>query len=326
MTVLLDLDERGSLLDPATGAPVGAAAVPDALHRLLRVPREATDIVVFVHGWRTSRKKAERKARRFFGDVLAHWETTGDRYPALPAYRPYNVIVRWPSMSPWGRRGYERIRDRAHAMTTRGEAAAVIAQLLGYLNRNRRPPGRGPARLRTAAGQYLHCAGHSFGGRFLCQAIQEAADPRRPPTLDWPWRDAAYPYTVDSLLVFQMAARPDCFATIFPRLLGDAPINCPIVLTRSDSDRAAGLWHRRAEGVAGIGSVGADAPPGRIGSIRLHRLDEDYGRSELESRIVNVDASWRYRGGSWPSFTGAHSAFWHAESMHLFLSLVALAR
>ncbi|WP_067463873.1 hypothetical protein [Actinomadura macra] len=322
MTVLLDLDARGSLLDPETGRPVGARAVPDTLHRHVRVPREATDVVVFVHGWRTS----QRKARRFFDGVRSRWETAPDRYPALAAYRPYNVIVRWPSMSAWNRLGYERIRDRAHAMTTQGEAATVIAQLLGYLNRNRRPPARGPARLRSATGQYLHCAGHSFGGRFLCQAIQEAADPRRPPTLDWPWRDAAYPYTVDSLLVFQMAAPPDAFATAFPRLLGDAPINCPIVLTRSDSDHAAGLWHRKAEGTPGIGSVGAEAPAGEITSIRLRPANEDYRRADLGSRIVNVDASWRYRRAGGLSFTGAHSAFWHVESMHLFLSLVALSR
>ncbi len=55
----------------------------------------------------------------------------------------------------------------------------------------------------------------------------------------------------NSLLVFQMAARPDIFAGRFAPVLQDAPINSPIVLTRSRADHVTGFCHRLAEGVRG---------------------------------------------------------------------------
>ncbi|MFD8493357.1 alpha/beta hydrolase [Amycolatopsis sp. NPDC059657] len=320
--VILDLDERGDLLDPGTGRPVPAAGVRQVLARWLLVPETATDIVVFTHGWNNTRRTAERSAGRFIDLVESGFHA--DRYPELAHWSAYYVVVRWPSMSNPFLTGYRRIRDRAHAMTTEGRAADVLAQLLGYLNTERRLPGSPPA-LRNAAGQYLHCVGHSFGGRFLAEAIQVAAD-RRPPVLGWNLGDPRYPYTVDTLLVFQMAAAPDVFACRFERILHNAPINGPVVLTHSRADRATGLWHRLAEGTAGIGHVGASAPSQYVAWTALREITAAYERGELDQRIVNIDASHRYRRGRWWNPAGAHSDIWYPESAHLVLTLAGLAR
>lgn len=319
-TVFVDLDERGSLLDPSRSTPLRSAAVPDFLRRHLAIPEDATDINVFVHGWMTSPDHAAQNAQKLRSKFLAQWEAEPDRYPALDQYRDYNVVVRWPSQ---GR--YRRIRRRAHSLSIEGEAATIVTQLLGYLNEQRRPPEPGPDRLGTADGQFLHAIGHSFGGRFLCQAIQEAG-PARPPTLSWNWKHDDLPYTVDSLLILQMAARPDVFTSTFRPLLDKAPLNCPVVLTRSRADHATGIWHRIAEGVPGIGHVGARTPPNLIKSLALRPVAEDYVREELEARIVNIDASWRFRRGRAWLLQGAHSDIAHDETAHLYLTLADLAR
>lgn len=323
VTVLIDLNEHGDPLDPDTGQPVSPAATAGFLARRLEIPATATDIVVFVHGWRTGPATARRNGDRLATLLETTYFNRPDRYPAIAGWSPYHVVVRWPSTSsPFGR-GYRRIRDRAHAMTTTGRAADVLAHLLGYLNEHRRPPG-GPATLRTAAGQYLHCVGHSFGGRFLVEAVQAAAD--RPRVLGWDRPDPRYPYTVDTLLVFQMAALPTVFTTRFERILHDAPINGPVVLTWSTADRATGLWHRIAEGAPGIGHVGALEPADRIGRLGLHDPATAYRHDELDHRIVNVDASRRFRRGTLWHPAGAHSDIWYPESAHLLLSLADLAR
>lgn len=277
---------------------------------------------MFAHGWRNSRNTAERRARQFFDLLDAGYRA--DRYAALDRWSGYYVTVRWPSMSNPFLSGYRRIRNRAHAMTTEGRAAEVLAQLLGYLNAQRQLPGS-PPRLRNSTGQYLHCVGHSFGGRFMVEAVQAAAD-RRPPVLGWNRGNPRYPYTVDPLLVFQMAAAPDVFTSRFSRVLHDAPINGPIVLTNSQSDRATGLWHRLADGVRGIGKVGALQPEQHITTVDLRTPADGYQHQELNQRIVNVDASWRYRRGRLWNPAGAHSDIWYPESAHLLLSLANLAR
>lgn len=210
-------------------------------------------------------------------------------------------------------------------MSTSGYASEVISQLLGYLNTQRRIPQTGPGVLQTAGGQYLHCIGHSFGGRFLCQAVQEVR-PAGPPTLAWDWGSEEYPYTVDSLLIFQMAARPDIFASEFRPLLATSVINCPITLTFSSSDRATGLWHQLAEGKRGIGHVGARSPAEQIKTSPLRPISEDYSRDDLLARIVNINASRYFRRGRWSLPQGAHSDIVHPESAHLYLTLAALAR
>ncbi|MFD2418303.1 alpha/beta hydrolase [Amycolatopsis pigmentata] len=319
--VLVDLDSNGDLTDEGKAVP--PAAVPGFLAERLHVPDTATDIVVFVHGWQNNRHTAEKRAGRFFTLLEETYRAQRERYPAIGAWSGHYVIVRWPSTSSPFLRGYRRIRDRAHAMTTTGRAAEVLAQLLGYLNETRRLPA-GPPTLRTSAGQYLHCVGHSFGGRFVVEAVQAAAD--RPTVLGWHRADPRYPYTVDTLLVFQMAASPDIFAGRFERILHSAPINGPVVLTRSTADRATGLWHRLAEGTPGIGHAGARVPAEHIGEVDLRAPGALYRHDELDHRIVNVDAGRVYRRGRWWNPAGAHSDIAHAESAHLLLSLADLAR
>jgi esterase/lipase superfamily enzyme len=321
--IILDLDKNGDFLDPRTGSPVLSDAVPLFLEKWLSVPEDSTDIVVFVHGWRNTRASAERRARQFFDLVEARYVTFGSEYKGLGSWRGFYVIVRWPSMSSPLPSGYRRIRDRAHAMTTNGHAADALGHLLGYLNTKRQLPG-GPPILRTVTGQYLHCVGHSFGGRFVVEAVQAAAGDG-PPVLGWE-HDSTYPYTVDTLVVFQMAARPDIFTERFAPVLKRAPINGPIVLTHSRTDRATGLWHRLAEGVRGIGYVGALAPADQIADTILHDITTPYRRSELARRIVNVEAGHRFRRGRWWNPAGAHSDIWYPESAHLLLSLAALSR
>lgn len=322
--VVVDLDEHGDVLDPESGRPLPREAVNGFLARHLHVPPDVSDIVVYVHGWRNTREKVLADCPRFFASLeRLHRDELG-RYQALPTWSGHYVLVRWPSMSNPFLSGYRRIRDRAHAMTTTGRAAAVLAQLLGYLNARRKLPGS-PTTLRTSGGQYLHCVGHSFGGRFLVEAVQAAAD-RKPTALGWNRNNPRYPYTVDTLLVFQMAAPIDVFAHKFARILHDAPVNGPIVLTHARTDRATGLWHHLAEGKQGVGHTGARHPVDHISHIKLLGLKNDYQRADFEARIVNVDSAWRFRRGRFWNPAGAHSDIWYPESAHLLLSLAHLAR
>lgn len=318
-TVMLDLNRKGLLID-AAGKSVQPSAVPAFLRRRIAIPAGTTDINVFAHGWMTSKARAEKSAQRLLQDINELYEASPERYRQLPAYRSYNIVIRWPAK---GR--YRKIRNRAHRMSTEGSAAQVVAQLLGYLNAERDQPYRGPGTLRTSQGQYLHAIGHSFGGRFLCQAIQ-GAGPSRPPTLAWDWAKREFPYTVDSVLILQMASPPDVFAKGFSGLLTAAPINCPIVLTYSKADHATGIWHRIAELSPGIGHVGARVPASEIGVRRLSPVAEDYTWDELNHRIVNIDASACFRRGRLWLPQGAHSDFAHPETAHLLLTLAALAR
>ncbi|WP_216915548.1 alpha/beta hydrolase [Nocardia noduli] len=321
---LLDLDENGDYVDPVTGRPVRANTIESFLADQLDISADTTDIVVFVHGWRNTASKAAAAGHRLQASVEATFHQQSNLYPAIGSWSTQYVTVRWPSSSNPFLSGYRRIRDRAHEMTTAGRAAQMLAQLLGYLDATRHRPGS-PVTLRGAGGQYLHCVGHSFGGRFLVEAVQAAAD-SRPTTLGWNRPNPQYPYTVDTLLVFQMAAPPDIFAARFSRLLGDAPINGPIVLTHSTADRATGMWHRIAEGTPGIGYSGARGTAEQVRSIRLHKSGDPYSHEDFDARIVNVDATWRYSRGRYQRPEGAHSDIWHPESTHLLLSLASLAR
>lgn len=329
----VDLNERGDLLHPDTGQPVPAHRIPEVLGEQLSIPEECTDIVVFVHGWRNDRERANAAARQLFHGIELVYARDPGRYPKLDDWQGYYLIVRWPSMSspmPWG---YRRIRDRAHAMTTGGHAEFVLAWLLGYLNsqlnrgnRSSEPAGPAGVELQTRHGQYLHCVGHSFGGRFLGEAIMAAAAPQELEAPGWPWVNDEFPFVVDTFLVYQMAARPTVFADGFAPLLRNAPLNAPVALTFSGSDLATRWWHRITEGVPGIGAFGATAPPEQIEPWRLLPLDRDYDRGDPAKQIKNIDAGWLFRGGGRFNPAGAHSDIWHEESIHLLLSLASLAR
>ena len=321
----IDLNESGMLIESDSGRAIPAEAVAPSLNRMIEVSSDITDIFIFVHGWRNSRERASRDVARLAGLLSEQFMRRKHLYPSLGGFRPMFILIRWPSMSNPFPGGYRQIRERAHAMTTHGYADFVIAHVLGYLNSVRELPSDRPPTLRTNKGQYLHCIGHSFGGRFLCEAVMAAADPTAP-TLAWPWRSSDYPYTVDTLLVFQMATRPDDFAYRYASLLETAPISGPIVLTFSRGDRALKLWHRFAEGSRGLGALGANAPQEAIQSVRLPRMDERLIIQSDKGRIVNVDSTWRFKRGRFFYAAGAHSDIWYLESANLVLSLVDAAR
>jgi hypothetical protein len=289
----------------------------------LRVPVSATDIFVFVHGWRTAEHTAQASFARYFG---ALWNRTNqwDNLPgATGRFVPWFVGVQWPSTSAPTPSGYRRIRDRAHQVSTQGHAAMVIGQLLGYLDETRTAPNRGPDQLLNATGQYLHCVGHSFGGRFLGEAIRWAAR-RQPDTLSWDHR-SRQPFGVDTYLAFQMAAQPDIFDTRLAGILSDGTVHGRIVLTYSRHDYANAVWHRLMEGVPGIGAVGASSPAGLVSTIGLRATGDPYQREDFRTPIVNIDASSTFTR-SRLSVTGAHSDYWHTQAIHLTLNLAALAR
>lgn len=340
--VTVDLDTDGWLLHGETGEPVRADRLKRHLADRLTPPSWATDILVYVHGWQTGPASAVRSAQRLQALMTRQLSARTALYPRLrEGFAPWTVVVRWQSSSLPTKGGYERIRERAHAMSTgeEGYAPHILGHLLGYLHAERGNPAEGT--LRNRGGQYLHLVGHSFGGRFLCEAVTWAAeaDARMGGTLGWSTAThPSLPFTVDSLTVFQMAAPRTAFDTAFHRLrpgpLGhETPVGGPLVFTHSRYDRATGFWHLLGEKISGIGHSGmrlsatpaAGLAPNDVWSTRLLRADTPYPRRSLDHTFVNVDASWRYRS-SRLNPAGAHSDFYHPESAHLLLSLAEHSR
>ncbi|MFI1224009.1 MULTISPECIES: hypothetical protein [unclassified Streptomyces] len=333
----VDLDETGWLRDADSGEPVPDHRLRDYFAERLSPPAWATDIFVYVHGWQTSPDSAHRTGERLM--TLAHRNvaTVPARYPALVAggFDPWCVVVRWPSSSLVTPAGYRRIRDRAHAMGARdtgGHAAHILGRLLGYLDTERADPGAAPL-LANRDGQYLHLVGHSFGCRFLCEAVQWAAEAHFDDTLGWSTvgPSPSRPFTADSMLLFQMAARRDAFLSLFPHILPNeghegAPLRGPIVATYSRHDRATGFWHLRAEQQPGIGHSGIGPAPAPMFTTSLLPLDERYPLSALDHRFVNIDASDVYVRGRRLNPAGAHSDHVRPESAHLLLSLADYSR
>lgn len=321
---VLELGADGRFIDTrGDRAPVSWPKLALFLDRAIVIPADVTDIFVWVHGWRNDKlAHATGLADQVFRRAEQLYRAHPDRYPKLPAFAPMYVLVSWPSSSGPTYSGYARIRERAHELTERGHASRVLAFLLGYLNQRRGGPARTQT-LQIPGGQYLHCVGHSFGGRFLAQAVMDAANPDTAllPLLP---AQSRYPFTVDNFLIFQLAAPPDIFAGRLRMLLEDAPLQGPVCLTFSKHDQATGIMHALAEGQAGIGCVGARSPAQLIRTTALRPSDEPYLVADLSSPIVNVDATWRFRRGRPPA--GAHSDIGHEESAHLLLSLVSFAR
>jgi hypothetical protein len=325
------LDDTGWLLDAETGRPVAEHRLPSYFAEYLTPPIWATDIVVYVHGWQTSPESARRAAARLLDLAERQVHAASGLYHRLGestrAFAPWTVVVRWPSSSLVTPGGYRRIRNRAHAMGTEGHATHIIGRLLGYLDTERPDPGSA-AVLANRDGQYLHLIGHSFGCRFLCEAVQWAGDAtlNNADTLGWglpavPGR----PFTADSMLLFQMAAPRDAFTTLFPSL-ANAPLRGPVVATHSRHDRATGFWHLRAERSPGIGHSGIGVAPAPLFNARLLPAHRRYPRQTLEHRFVNLDASDYFIRGRKLNPAGAHSDHLRPESAHLLLSLADHSR
>ncbi|MGW0757561.1 hypothetical protein ACWD1Y_13890 [Streptomyces sp. NPDC002814] len=314
---VVDLGPDGWLLENTRSGPrpVPVDRLHDHFAEQLAPPGWATDLLVYVHGWQTGPDSALTAVRRLLTLTAAQYDAA--RYPNLRPWRPLTVLVRWPSRSLPSLGGYRRIRDRAHMMSTHGHASHVIGRLLGYLDAHRDDPSALPV-LANRDGQYLHLIGHSFGCRFLCEAAQWAAD-EESLTLGWSTPEPlGRPFTVDSMLLLQMAAPRDAFATTFTAL-AKAPLRGPVVATYSQHDRATGFWHLRAEKRVGIGYAGIGTAPAPVSAIRMLSPDEPYPLSALDHRFVSVDASDVFVHGSGPA--GAHSDHLRPESAHLLLSL-----
>lgn len=302
--------------------PVPTDRLPDHFVEELTPPDWATDLVVYAHGWRTPPEDARAMAEGLVKLAGEQYRRQRELYPRLPEWRPWTVLLCWPSGKRRGMGEYRRMRDRAHALSTDGHAGRVIGQLLGYLDTRRGDPAA-PEVLANREGQYLHLVGHSFGCRVLCEAVQWAAS-QEPATLGWSMpRPPDRPFTADSLLLFQMAAPRDAFQTLFTAL-DTAPLHGPVVATYAQADLATGFWHVRAEKRAGVGHTGIGTAPAPVSGIRMRGTGEPYPHDSLDHRFVSVDASdvfVRRRGWS-----GAHSDHVRPESAHLLLSLADHAR
>jgi hypothetical protein len=316
---VVDLGPDGRILqDTAQGPlPVPENRLDDHFAEELAPPSWATDLLVYVHGWQTKPDSALTAARQLLALAAERYTSYPRPYRRLESWVPWVLVIRWPSSSLPSLRGYRRIRNRAHAMSTQGHAARVIGRLLGYLDA-RRPDPAAPPVLANREGQYLHLVGHSFGCRFLCEAVQWAAG-EEPLTLGWSTpRPHGRPFTVDSMLLLQMAAPRDAFAATFTAL-AEAPLRGPVVATYSQHDRATGFWHLRAEKRAGVGHAGIGTAPVPVSAIRMLPPGERYPLAALDHRFVSVDASDVFVRGRGPA--GAHSDHLRPESAHLLLSL-----
>lgn len=342
---LLCLNEAGHYVEPGDdleyfrdGRVIHPAELPEFLKATVCLPPGVTDVFVWVHGWRNDDSSALSSARRLFHGLNAVYQARKAYYGQLSPFNPGFVAIRWPSWSSPLPEGYRLIRDRAKQLTEAGDAAFFLASLLGYLEtRSDRVGGRGSKTLAARDGFLVHCLGHSFGGRFLTAAIRAAAapEPRTLHLLESVGRggravlsaddNTGFRFTVDSLLVFQMAAPHAAFGPALQSLAHDSPIRGPIVLTCSRHDAANCMWHRRAEGEAGIGCEGASEPAADISGVSLRDLEHPYEATDFRSRIVNVFASHAFTDAGL-RFEGAHSDFWYEESMHLALSLANLVR
>ncbi|MFI7340374.1 hypothetical protein ACIBUY_20885 [Streptomyces sp. NPDC050085] len=325
--VTLDLDEDGMLRHPDSDRQITDAELPETIRQLLSLPVAATDLLVFVHGWLTPPEEARARMARLVQLTEQAWAVRRALYPRLPdGLRVQPIALRWRSDT-----GYREAMARTRNAALEGHAAHVLAALLGYLDAWRElpvPDGALPGR----GGQYLHCVGHSFGCRFLCQALPEAGPAehaRRPEhVMAGPvHRDERYPYTVDSVLLMQMAAprstlaRGGLYADLFER----APVSGPVAVTHSRHDRATGLWHFLAEGHRGIGTAGLRKAVVPVHRIRMHPPHVPYADADLHHRLIDVNATRVFRAGRFTR-SGAHSDLWHPHSAHLLLSLMDRAR
>jgi hypothetical protein len=333
---LLYMNEKGNYIQPdkdlrnfSDAQEIQLNELPEFFRRYIVLRPEVTDVFVWVHGWRNTAENAIASSRRLFKGIQEGWNQRKTSYPQLNNFNPAFVAVHWPSMSRPNPVGYKKIRDRAKALTDEGEAEFFLASLLGYLETNN--VRSGSKVLRAKGGFAVHCLGHSFGGRFLTVAIRAAATPQSPRTLSLltnsdsgkllsAFSNNGFEFTVDSALIFQMAAPHSRFANELHDLVNKAPLSGPLVLTHSIYDTANCLWHSLAECEAAIGYSGASEPKADIGRITLGDLNYVYTNQDFSTKIVNVDASWAFLKSGVGQ--GAHSDFWYQESIHLILSLV----
>jgi hypothetical protein len=325
---LLDINADGHLLQPDGRATVPHESVPQYLEQHLRLREETTDIFLYVHGWRTSADAAITNARKLFTLVDSLMAQQPHSYARIRDFQPQYVCVRWPSADKWLPLDYETVRDRTESMSHDGHVPRLLGSVLGYFNDHREPPETNPDVLTGAYGQYLHCIGHSFGSRFLLHAILQATARLAaggPDTLAWNWEDSAYPWTLDSLTLFQAALPADSFSQPpYSDMLTHNVLNAPVVMTYSPSDTALGFYHERSEKQVALGYLGATAPAQHIERLAINDIQTPYELPK-NKRLLNVDASQLFVRGN-RLLGGAHSDFYRPEAAHLLLSLAQAAR
>jgi hypothetical protein len=280
----------------------------------------------------------------------------GDERPFKPAF----VILHWPSTS--SAFGYATIRERSQDLTRFGLGEHSLSALLGYLFlENPKPtpmpnevaseviPSRDPFGVPMAAdelgGYFVHAIGHSFGGRFLTAAITHAGSPSDLDTIKGATkarelikrrleadpslaRVNGFPFWVDSLTVFQMAAPQRGYGPSLRALIADGAFHGPVALTYTKNDSALTLWHPLGQlfsgevGEIGIGGAGARQPEDLIeaADLALQPADQTYPLSAFtSSRILNLNADQVFTRTGIDG--GAHSDILHPESAHLILSV-----
>src|SRR5215211_6245288 len=86
-----------------------------------------------VHGWQTPPAVARNSIEQLIAGIEESMAARSHSYPLLDGFKGAYVAVTWPSTS--SRFGYFKIRNRAHRMSQEGDAARVLAAMLGYLDR-----------------------------------------------------------------------------------------------------------------------------------------------------------------------------------------------
>ena len=257
------MNEKGIFVDPeedfddiSDGSEIPVDKLHEFFTRNIVKPKRCTDVFIWVHGWRNDLDDALESARKIFNGINLLYKKQQTSYQKIEDFVPAFVVVRWPSRSSVLSAGYKKIRDRAEYMISNGQAEYFLSSLLGYLESiNSRNPDK---TLRSAAGFYVHCLGHSFGGRFLTAAVTSAATPNPGMTLRGDGANG-FPFAVDSMLVFQMAAPCKKFSNELTELVHNAPLKSPLVTTFSSYDKACCGWHVDMEKEQAI-STGSQAP------------------------------------------------------------------
>ena len=323
---ILNMNTSGQFVrDAESQVPVETVDLKEYFDESIKLPFGVTDVYVWVHGWQSDADDAEKTAKKLFAN-LSHWlSIRRANYPNLGHIVPAFIAIHWPSKSTIGPWGYSKIRNRAAAMTEKGSAEYLLTSLLGYLDSMNFRGRSGQAHILQAKdGFYVHCLAHSFGGRFHLAAITAAANPSAnfQALLSSVNQDTPFQFTVDSLLVFQMAAPNHSFEDRFVTLLDKAPLSGPVVLTYSDWDRANCIWHAAIEWTErGVGCSGLKKPANRIGWSTMKAVDEPYDSSLFNKDITNVDASQVFTADEW--IQGGHSNIWHQETLHLIATLTS---
>lgn len=320
----LRLNEHGQYIDD--GVVILPEQLKEYLSKKIFLPKDCTDIFVFVHGWRESEASGTKLSQDFFEKIVTTQRDFGQNYGRIGHFLPFFLTITWPSQG-----NYFKIRKRTRQVTELGEAEFFLAFLLDTIGEMR------SSKLQSASGAWIHCLGHSFGGRFLSHAITASHDPS-PSTIGLIRQylqnsklsgiaETPFEFNVDSFIVFQMAASRSRFQRILTRLIdGRSPLRGPIVLTHARKDSALGFYHRLAELSPGIGFAGATQPSKHISNIEMKPLEDQYVDSDFGTRIVNVDANRVFRKSAGFLRGGVHSDIVYSESAHLILSVANFVR